>query len=198
VGDERDEVVEQIAATLRPMPEVRPDAQARVLVAVAAERERDREARVRSVRTRVWGTRLGLAAAVLFAAFLLRGDRAGSNARVVVKPPSADPRAAVSSRLAGHDADASAALQPVQLVLHAPSAHTVRVVGDFTAWDASRGEMTRDPASGLWSVTLTLPAGRHVYAFLLDDSIWVRDPRAPIARDADFGRPGSVLLVGRP
>jgi hypothetical protein len=58
--------------------------------------------------------------------------------------------------------------------------------------------MTRDPASGLWSETLALRPGRHVYAFVVDDSVWMRDPRTPAADDADFGRPGSVLLVGRP
>jgi len=36
------------------------------------------------------------------------------------------------------------------------------------------------------------------YAFIVDDSIWMRDPRMPQSRDADFGRPGSVLLVGQP
>jgi len=74
----------------------------------------------------------------------------------------------------------------------------VSVVGDFTGWDATKAVMTRDSGSGLWTATVSLPAGRHVYAFLVDDSVWVRDPRAPAAPDADFGRPGSVLLVGRP
>jgi hypothetical protein len=58
--------------------------------------------------------------------------------------------------------------------------------------------MTRDQASGLWSQTLALRPGRHIYAFVVDDSVWMRDPRTPAASDADFGRPGSVLLVGRP
>jgi hypothetical protein len=58
--------------------------------------------------------------------------------------------------------------------------------------------MQRDEASGLWSVTVTVAPGRHVYAFLVDDSVLTRDPRAPVANDADFGRPGSVMLVGRP
>ena len=90
------------------------------------------------------------------------------------------------------------ALVPVQLVFRAPAAARVSVVGDFTAWDPSKAPMTRDPGSGLWSVSLAVPPGRHVYAFLVDDSVWVRDPRAAAAPDADFGRPGSVLLVGRP
>jgi hypothetical protein len=40
--------------------------------------------------------------------------------------------------------------------------------------------------------------GRHVYAFLADDSLWMLDPRSPIASDRDFGRPASLMLVGRP
>jgi 1,4-alpha-glucan branching enzyme len=94
--------------------------------------------------------------------------------------------------------DAALMRQPVELVFRAPAAHRVSVVGDFTAWDSHRAEMTHDAASGLWSVRLALTPGRHVYAFLVDDTLWVRDPRAPVAPDADFGRPGSVLLVGRP
>jgi hypothetical protein len=58
--------------------------------------------------------------------------------------------------------------------------------------------MVRDPATGIWSQTLALRPGRHVYAFVVDDSVWMRDPRTPAAPDVDFGRPGSVLLVGRP
>jgi hypothetical protein len=37
-----------------------------------------------------------------------------------------------------------------------------------------------------------------VYAFVADDTVWLRDPRAPVVTDPDFGRPGSLLLVGRP
>jgi 1,4-alpha-glucan branching enzyme len=105
-----------------------------------------------------------------------------------------------AARLAARDAanDADAARQPVQLVLRAPNASSVRVVGDFNEWDRERAPMTRDAASGLWSVTLSLRPGRHVYAFVVDDTVWMRDPRATAAPDADFGRPGSVLLVGRP
>ncbi|MEO7456529.1 MAG: isoamylase early set domain-containing protein, partial [Gemmatimonadaceae bacterium] len=80
----------------------------------------------------------------------------------------------------------------------APTAGSVRVVGDFNAWDKERAPMLRDAQTGLWTVTLSLRPGRHVYAFVVDDSIWMRDPRSVAAPDADFGRPGSVLLVGRP
>jgi 1,4-alpha-glucan branching enzyme len=97
---------------------------------------------------------------------------------------------------ASNDARDAGSIRSVQLVFRDPAARRVSVVGDFTDWDANQAPMERDSASGLWSVTLALRPGRHVYAFLVDDSVWVQDPRAMVAPDADFGRPGSVLLVG--
>jgi hypothetical protein len=40
--------------------------------------------------------------------------------------------------------------------------------------------------------------GRHVYAFMVDDSLLVLDPRAPKSRDPDLGAEGSIRIVGRP
>lgn len=193
--DETDETIIRIAAALRPLPEVDPASKARVLVAVAAERERARERRIRLAR----GARLGggvavLAAAGLIAAVWLRapaGDEARPAQTTTVSAPAAPP--------ATPSAAASlAAFKSVQVVLRAPAAQRVSVVGDFNAWDAEADAMTRDPVTGLWSHTLALRPGRHVYAFVVDDSLWMRDPRSPAAADADFGRPGSVLLVGQP
>lgn len=203
MSDEQDELIERIAGRLRPLPDVDPAARARVLVAVAAERERDRE---RAARRRPLVRWLGAAvvAATLVTALMLGRNRPISTAAVgaptgqttlLDTPATGTPAATLARR----DESASAsARQPVQLVFRAPNAKQVSVVGDFTGWDPTRAVMTRDSGSGLWTVTLSLPAGRHVYAFLVDDSVWVRDPRAPAAPDADFGRPGSVLLVGRP
>jgi hypothetical protein len=186
---------------LRPLPEVDAAARARVLVAVAAERERDRTGARRGRRARVWWARgAGLAAAAALAAFLLRGGVQSERA----EPPTASRMAASpvgsvgATVLAATGPLDASARQPVQFVFRAPLATRVSVVGDFTGWNPDSAVMARDAASGLWSVTLPLPPGRHVYAFLLDDTLWVRDPRAPAAPDADFGRPGSVLLVGRP
>jgi hypothetical protein len=204
--EERDETIERVAALLRPLPTVDSAAKARVLVAVAAERERDRERdRANRGRRRLlrWTGGAALAAAGVFSAFLIGQDRGAASATSTLAQSSqstptvtAAPVVGATAALAARDADRSA-LVPVQLVFHAPSASRVSVVGDFTGWEPTAA-MTRDPASGLWSVSLAVPAGRHVYAFLIDDSVLVRDPRAAAAPDADFGRPGSVLLVGRP
>ena len=196
--DEGAEVLVRAIETLREVPPVRAESTARVLIAVAAERQRQREATVASIRSRsrwmAWGA-VATAAAVI--AVLLQ--------RTI--PPSNDGRdgihladAATSSVVmpASRSADLANSPRPVQLVLSAPGARSVRVVGDFNGWDDRRSPMVRDDASGLWNVSLMLRPGRHVYAFVVNDTQWVRDPRATAAPDADFGRPGSVLLVGRP
>lgn len=212
--DDADETIARIAAALRPLPDVDPAQKARVLVAVAAERERARTARTRSGRLwRVVGA-AGTVAAGLVASLML-SDRSATSptgpasattnvaapatttAPAVAATPAAESATAAASQLAARDAD-GVVMQPVQLVFRAPDARRVSVVGDFNGWDPKATTMTRDGASGIWSQTLALRPGRHVYAFVVDDSVWARDPRSPAASDADFGRPGSVLLVGRP
>lgn len=200
--EERDVMLDQIVSALRPLPSVDDAAKARVLIAVAAERQREREDAARRAarggRRRWTGAAASLAAAAALAAVLLRSPAPAP--AVAPAAVASAPEASGGARLAASDvgADADAVRQQVQLVFRAPTASSVRVVGDFNAWDAERAPMNRDEQSGLWSVTLSLLPGRHVYAFVVDDSLWVRDPRAPAAKDADFGRPGSVLLVGRP
>ena len=200
--DERDVLINRVVESLRPLPVVDDAAKARLLIAVAAERERDRERAIRGHASRQLNRWIVPGMGVLAAAALI------GTVLVRTAPQRAEPeRTAASSpvprsaaRLAGRDAaaGADAARTSVELVLRAPAASSVRVVGDFNGWGEEQAPMQRDVASGLWSVTLALKAGRHVYAFVVDDTLWIRDPRAPAAKDADFGRPGSVLLVGRP
>jgi 1,4-alpha-glucan branching enzyme len=85
---------------------------------------------------------------------------------------------------------------PTQFVFDGKAQH-VFLVGDFNNWDEHVAPLEREPGSTLWSVTVPLMRGRHVYAFLVD-SVWTIDKRAPVARDPDFGVTGSVVLVGRP
>jgi len=200
--DETDETIERIAAALRPLPEVAPSRKALVLVAVAADRARARgagESGPRAWRLAVAGT--AAAAVVAAAALWLGGRRSPAAADRSVPAVALDSGSSLAraggARLAGRAGDALAP-QVVELVFRAPEAHRVSVVGDFNGWNAGADAMTRDSASGLWSGTITVRPGRHVYAFVIDDSVWARDPRTPEAADADFGRPGSVLLVGHP
>ena len=204
--EDTNEMIGRIADALRPLPAVNDAAKARVLVAVAAERERHREAQVRwQGRRRVsrWIVRgAGLAAAAAIGVLLLRVPSSPvlrPDSSVASVPSAMDVPAGAPARLARSGAAEGADMPalPVQLVFRSPEAAQVRVVGDFNGWDRERAPMLRDAETGLWSVTLSLRPGRHVYAFVVDDTLWMRDPRAPAAKDTDFGRPGSVLLVGR-
>jgi hypothetical protein len=208
MDDGTDETIARIAAALRPMPAVDAAHKASVLVAVAAERERAREARTRAARRWRLAGSMGVAAAAgLVLTVWWRDVDAGRRATTTVggaptasAPPSAtvpNSTATATTHLAASE-PAGVTPLPVQLVLRAPAAHRVSVVGDFNGWNTRANSLVRDPASGLWSGTVAVRPGRHVYAFIVDDSIWMRDPRMPQARDADFGRPGSVLLVGQP
>jgi hypothetical protein len=86
---------------------------------------------------------------------------------------------------------------PTQFVFDAARAKRIALVGDFNGWDEHATALQREDGSSLWSVTVPLTPGRHVYAFLVD-STWTTDPHAPESRDPDFGVTGSVVIVGKP
>ena len=205
MSEMNDDTIARVSAALREMPRVDASAKARVLVAVAAERERDRE---RTAARRIWRRRLTVGAGVAAAAGIVavlavrgveRTERSSGISNTVAQRVIDTPVvASAPTALASRAADDASSPRPVELVFRAPNAHSVRVVGDFTGWRQDGPLMQRDAASGLWSATVTVAPGRHVYAFLVDGSVLTRDPRAPVANDADFGRPGSVMLVGRP
>lgn len=82
----------------------------------------------------------------------------------------------------------------VRFVLVAPDAHQVTVAGTFNQWDAAATPLVRSGTSGVWTATLSLPAGEHQYAFVVDGARWIPDPNAP-AVDDGFGRRNSVLAL---
>jgi hypothetical protein len=86
----------------------------------------------------------------------------------------------------------------VKFVYVGPQASKVSLVGDFNDWDLSKTPMVRSANGGLWTVTLPLKAGRHLYAFVVDGNTWASDPSAPIAPDDGFGHASSVRNVPGP
>ena len=66
----------------------------------------------------------------------------------------------------------------VRFALVAPGAARVTVVGDFNAWEPEATPLARADDS-TWTASLALNVGRHRYAFVVDDTQWVADPRAP-------------------
>ena len=87
---------------------------------------------------------------------------------------------------------------PVSLVFVARNAKTVAIVGDFNSWNENAAPMQRLGVGGPWTGLIAARPGRHTYAFLVDGTTLVADPRAPRARDLDFGGDASVLMVMTP
>ena len=88
-----------------------------------------------------------------------------------------------------------APLEPVQFVLVAPMARSVAVVGDFNDWGLNDSALVATNHQGVWSVTTSVPAGVHRYAFVVNGKEWVADPSAPRSGGDDFGLPSSALIV---
>ena len=145
---------------------------------------------------------VGYALAATLAGFLIRGalPRASSDGAV-----AATPQPVAAESLGGRIAVVPAAVSrrelqeapvKVQFVLDAKRARRVAVVGDFNAWDGSATPLERDSTTGVWSALVDVRPGRHLYAFLVDGTVWTLDPNAPRAKDSDYGTEQSVMIVG--
>ena len=83
-----------------------------------------------------------------------------------------------------------------------PSARTVQVAGDWNNWsagDAEAGEvlvglMEREE-SGLWTIAVELPPGRHRYWFVVNEAGRVLDPANPRVTEDPWGGKASLCIV---
>jgi hypothetical protein len=186
---------------LRRLPPVDPAAIRRIVSAAAEARISPADDPVdlrgntgRSIR--VWSA-IGIAAAAAFAGFVVRGAVATKSAVHTIAttpaPPATEPalRPAVAS-----SAESAPILQ--QFVFENAHARSVSVVGDFNKWNPTTSPMKRSSDAATWSVILPIIPGRHIYGYMVDDSVFTLDPRAPKIRDGDLGTEGSVVIVGRP
>lgn len=144
---------------------------------------------------------IGYALAATLVGFLIRGavphqpGQRGSIARGPAPAETLGQRTVVTS-VAVSRRDMQEAPLKVQFVLDARHAKSVAVVGDFNDWDKTATPLQRDSTSGIWSTLASVRPGRHVYAFLVDGTVWTLDPNAPRAKDADYGTEQSVLIAG--
>ena len=129
------------------------------------------------LRVRPWALGAALAAAAALV-LVIRGPGG-----MISKPGSAATASALPESLL------------VRFVLYAPGAKQVGLAGTFNQWNQSATPLVRAGSDGVWTVTLTLPAGQHQYGFVVDGRRWVTDPAAP-AVDDGFGRRNSVIAVG--
>ena len=102
-----------------------------------------------------------------------------------------------SFRAIGPTITTADARQPVRFVVAAADARAVSIVGDFNDWNLAATPLQRQGADGMWTVTVPLAPGRHVYSFVIDGRQWVPDATAPRAPDSEFGGTNSVVLVER-
>ena len=202
--DMMDALIERAAQSMRALPPANPVATMRIMAAVRARR---------AARPSWYGQLFGwlrepslsmataglLAAAALVVGFVTRGALTTMSRQTdefaVQQPKSgstinAPLRAASNRPVAG----ATAAV-PVSLVFEAAQAESVALVGDFNNWDATATPLHRFGANGPWTATVLATPGRHTYAFLVNGTTLVADPRAPRAKDPDYGTEASVLMV---
>lgn len=82
----------------------------------------------------------------------------------------------------------------VQFVIAYPEAQSVAVAGDFTNWD--KRPLERGP-DGVWRLWVQLPPGRYEYAFIVNGSRWLPDPRASQFVRSYGNDLNSVIYVGK-
>lgn len=142
---------------------------------------RERLSRLTRPRTVRVSPLAALAAMLVFAVAIGAGVLAVESSRV--RAPSTDvARAGAGSPL-------------VQFGFVAPNASSVALVGDFNDWDPKATPLQAASKGGVWSVEVPIPPGRHLYAFVVDGTVWRPDPAAPQATGEDYGEPNSALTV---
>ena len=84
---------------------------------------------------------------------------------------------------------------PTKQTFHfsSPTAASVMLVGDFTHWQ-QRGIPMQKGKDGVWTATVTLPAGKHNYRFIVD-SEWRDDPDCTLRVPNPYGSQNMIRQV---
>lgn len=194
-------IVERAIESLRELPPIEGDMVSRIVAAAARSRAQDAAPDADDLLPALAApnSRYALRVSVIAAAAIVLVAGTIELWRVTHASTETTRVAAVPQAVAvpaSRDVNGDLTPIPTQFVFDG-RARAVTLVGDFNNWDARATPLEREPGSTLWSVTVPIQRGRHVYAYLVD-SVWTIDKRAPVARDPDFGVTGSVILVGRP
>ena len=81
----------------------------------------------------------------------------------------------------------------VRFQIRQAGADSVAVAGDFNGWSHTSHPMTRD--GDLWSCLIALPAGEHVFMYVVDGGSWV-PPANTVALVPDgFGGWNGKIIV---
>jgi 1,4-alpha-glucan branching enzyme len=82
-----------------------------------------------------------------------------------------------------------------RFVFVAPGASSVRMTGDFVAWDPDGVPLENQRGTGIWTVDVPLEPGVYQYTFIVDGTEWRPDPHAVSQVDDGFGQQNSVVIV---
>ena len=202
-GPSGDPIIDRAIDELRRLPAVDELAVRRIVTTAAARRESGEADGIAPARRARWlrpSIAAGLAAAAAVVGFMARGALSSSGGSDIDDARTSSGVAAVPVQTIqmASSPSADAAPVPTQFVLRSGAARRVSVVGDFNGWNPGVARMSRSPGGDLWSITLPVAPGRHTYGFMIDDTVFTLDPRAPRSRDPDLGVEGSVIIVGRP
>lgn len=86
-------------------------------------------------------------------------------------------------------------LREVTFEFAAPAgAERVSVAGSFNNWNKDAAVMERGPDGRTWRLTMTLPAGRYEYKFVVNGETWVVDPKGASVDDGN-GNVNTLLLI---
>jgi hypothetical protein len=193
--------LERVTDALRRLPAVDPRAIDRTVAAALARRRAQQSRRTWLARAAGLALAVGLAGGGVWV-----GRREATREPASAEPTTTPTMATIPTppapatnghlRLAaeGRGEDTPVA---VAFALRHPGARRVSLVGDFDVWSPTAEPMRR-LSDGTWTTTVALTPGRHAYAFVVDDTVWVTDPTAPLVRDPDYGRDHSVIVVGQP
>ncbi|HTL96484.1 MAG TPA: isoamylase early set domain-containing protein [Gemmatimonadaceae bacterium] len=187
-NEQDDAFVRGVADTLRAAEPARPDLTERVMHLVHFDVRRSRAV------ARGWWTRrrtihISYSAITAVAATVVIAVAGAIVGRTLWRPPNA--AQTVASATARTDT-----VRIVRFVLHAPSASSVALVGDFNDWQRGATPLRPAGAAGVWAVSLPLPPGLHQYAFIVDGTRWTPDPATSTTVTDDFGTTTSVIAVG--
>lgn len=84
----------------------------------------------------------------------------------------------------------------VRLVLQAPQAAAVSVVGDWNEWRPAANRLADPDGDGVWEGEIRLHRGsEYRYQFLIDGDTWIADPQAPLRVEDGFGGESSLLQL---
>ncbi len=84
----------------------------------------------------------------------------------------------------------------ITFVLVAPEAKSVSLVGDFNGWSLDSDRLEKKNGDGSWQITVRLSKGRaYNYNFVLDDTLWIEDPKSVLKLDDGMGGVVSSLVL---